>query len=382
MIIGVDASRAVRPLQTGTERYSRQLLAHLLALPAARDHTWRLYTDDVPDATSWPLPRHAQWVYLPRRRLWTHRSLARAVLDDPPDVLFIPAHVAPFVWPVCRLPPTVVTLHDLGYLVFPEAHPLRQRLYLDLSTRWSAHAAARVIAISQATAADLQRRLGVDPAKVRVIHEAPTPPPAAHDQAQVDPAMARSHRGHDGGMRPYALYVGTLQPRKNLVRLIEAYERLCDAGAASFDLVLAGQAGWLSAPIVARARQSRWANQIYLPGYVPDADLAGLWAGACMFVFPSLYEGFGLPVLEAQAQGVPVMSATGSSLPEVAGDAALLVDPTDVEAIAQAMLRLSQDEALRQALIEKGYANVRRFSWEKAAQETLAVLEEAAQTRR
>lgn len=379
MIIGVDASRAVRPRQTGTERYSRLLLTHLTALPAAAAHTWRFYTDAVPDPSAWPLPDHAHWCYLPRRRLWTHRSLARAVLAEPPDVLFIPAHVVPLVWPVRRLPPTVVTLHDLGYLSFPATHPFRGRLYLDLSTRWSAHAAARIIAISRATAQDLQRRLGVDAGKVRVIHEAPNPSPAtAEGDAAGDVAAQRAAYGIT---RPYALYVGTIQPRKNLGRVIQAYEQLCTAGAATFDLVLVGQAGWLSEPIVAQARRSRWAAQIHLLGYVPDADLHALWAGARFFVFPSLYEGFGLPVLEAQAQGVPVMTATGSSLPEVAGDAAMLVDPTDVEAIAQAMLRLSRDEALRHELIEKGYANVQRFSWEKAAQETLAVLEEAAQTR-
>lgn len=378
MIIGVDASRAVRQRQTGTERYSRMLLTHLLAHPAAVAHTWWLYTDVVPDAATWSLPDHAQWRYLPRRRLWTHRTLARAVTAAPPDVLFIPAHVVPFVWPVRRLPPTVVTVHDLGYLAFPAAHPLRQRLYLDLSTRWSTHAAARVIAISHATAQDLQRHLHADPIKVRVIHEAPAPNPY-HTGDRVD---AVAERAAFGITRPYALYVGTIQPRKNLVRVLQAYEQLCATGEAAFDLVLVGQAGWLSEPIVTQARQSRWAAQIHLLGYVPDANLRALWAGARFFVFPSLYEGFGLPVLEAQTQGVPVMTATGSSLPEVAGDAAILVDPTDVDAIAQAMLRLSQDEALRRTLIDKGHVNVRRFSWEKAARETLAVLEEAAHTRR
>jgi glycosyltransferase involved in cell wall biosynthesis len=170
-----------------------------------------------------------------------------------------------------------------------------------------------------------------------------------------------------------------VQPRKNLARLITAYERLCARQEIAWDLVLAGGAGWLSAPILAQARQSRYAERIHLPGYVPDADLPALLAGAYFFCFPSLYEGFGLPVLEAQQLGVPVITsnhsaANNSALPEIAGEAALLVDPTDVEAIAQAMLTLSQDEALRQRLIEAGYANVQRFSWEKAAAETLAVL--------
>jgi glycosyltransferase involved in cell wall biosynthesis len=260
----------------------------------------------------------------------------------------------------------------LGYRHFPAAHPWQQRLYVDWGTRWSVAAATAVIAVSHATALDLQRILGTNEAKVHVVHEAadllPMPTPEA-----VAAVCARI-----GVTRPYALYVGTLQPRKNLTRLLTAFEQLCQQGAATFDLVLAGHAGWLSQEITAQARQSPHAQRIHLTGYVADADLPGLMVGAQFFTFPSLYEGFGLPILEAQSLGVPVMTAKGSSLPEVAGDAALYVDPTDVEAIAQAMLRLSQDEALRQKLIAAGHRNVLRFSWTKAAEETLAVLEEAA----
>ena len=374
MIIGIDASRALRAQQTGTERYAREIIQHLLALPHAPQHTWRLYTDQQPTGhAAWPsLPAHAEWSVLPARRMWTHRALAAEILQRPPSVLFVPSHVLPFVLPLRRLPPTVVTIHDLGYHYFPAAHGWRQRLYLQWGTRWSVTAASRVIAISQATATDLHQVLGAQTAKIRVVHEAvnamsqPTPP-------QI--VAARAHYAHN---QPYALYVGTLQPRKNLVRLISAYEQLCQRDAAAFDLVLAGNPGWLSAEIVAQAQQSPHAARIHLPGYVAEADLAPLLAGAEFFAFPSLYEGFGLPILEAQSIGVPVMTAHGSSLPEVAGDAAIYVDPTDVEAIAQAMLQLSQDETLRQELIAAGHRNVQRFSWDKAAAETLAVLEEAA----
>ena len=146
----------------------------------------------------------------------------------------------------------------------------------------------------------------------------------------------------------------------------------------AWDLVLAGAPGWLSDKLMADIEGMGLGDRLHLLGYVADDDLPALLQGARFFCYPSLFEGFGLPVLEAQSYGVPVMTSTNSSLPEVAGDAALLVDPTDVDAIAAAMLRLSQDEALRQQLIEAGYANVRRFSWEKAARETLAVLEKAA----
>lgn len=374
MWIGVDVSRALRARRTGTERYAYEIVDHLLRLPTAPAHRWRLYSDAAPPPGLWRAP-HVEWCVMPATRLWTHRTLGREVLRRPPDVLFVPSHVVPWRWPPRRLPPTVVTIHDLGYRRFSAAHTRRQRLYLEWSTRWSVRAAARVIAISQATARDLTGDLGVAPAKIRVIHEAPTPLPAPDAEAVA------ALRAHYGLARPYALYVGTLQPRKNLARLLDAYSRLRAAHAVAWDLVLAGGAGWLSAPILARAQTSPWAASIHLPGYVPDADLPALIAGARLFCFPSLYEGFGLPVLEAQSLGVPVMTANNSALPEIAGDAALLVDPTDVEAMAEAMLRLSQDEALRQRLIAAGYANVQRFSWAKAAAETLAVLEEAAAAR-
>lgn len=379
MIIGVDASRALRTPRTGTERYALEILRALLRLPAAACHAWRLYVDRDPVLPpAWAgdaLPAYATWRILPARRLWTHRKLAAEVMRHPPDVLFVPSHVLP-LRPPSRLPPMVVTVHDLGYLYEPQAHPWRQRLYLRWGTRWSVAAATRVIAVSRATAADVLAHAGGDPARLRVVYEAGArlEPPT--------PAQIAAVRARLGLPAAYALYVGTLQPRKNLARLVEAYTRLAVAGRADFDLVLAGRAGSQAAPLLDAVRRSPVTSRIHLPGYVDDADLPALLAGARVFCYPSLYEGFGLPVLEAQQLGVPVMTANNSSLPEIAGDAAILVDALDVDAIADAMLRLSRDEELRSRLIAAGYANVQRFSWDKAASETLAVLEEAARHRR
>lgn len=375
MLIGVDASAALRARRTGTERYALEIIQHLLALPEAEPHQWRLYVDHQPSGeepwASGTLSPNGELRVLPARRMWTHRALAAEVLRHPPDLFFVPSHVLPFVLPPRRLPPAVVTVHDLGYHYFPNAHTWQQRLYVDLGTRWSVAAARRVIAISQATADDLKRILRTPAQKIRVIHEAASALPTSTLQA-----IAATRERYALPPR-YALYVGTLQPRKNLARLIAAYEQLCNRGV-DFDLVLAGNAGWLSEEIISQAKQSPYAERIHLPGYVSEDDLPALISGARLFAFPSLYEGFGLPILEAQSRGVPVMSGKGSSLPEVAGDAALYVDPTDVDSIAQAMLRLSRDEALRQQLIEAGYRNVQRFSWAKAAAETMAVFEEVA----
>lgn len=372
MIIGIDASRALRAQRTGTERYALEIIRHLLRLPAAQAHQWRLYLDAPPPANflgampGQPPPAPVELCLLPGRRMWTHRALAQAVVRQPPDVLFVPAHVLPFVLPPRRLPPSVVTIHDLGYHRFPQAHSRFQRHYLPWSTRWSAGAASGIIAVSQATAADLQHYYNTPAAKITVVHEAINWPQITWAEHLVRTRYALPAN--------YALYVGTLQPRKNLVRVIEAYHRLLQRQPLPWDLVLAGADGWESSALHQLVADLKLTNRVHFPGYVADEALPALYYGARLFCFPSLFEGFGLPVLEAQAHGVPVMSANNSALPEIAGDAALLVDPTDVDAIADAMYQLSQDEALRQRLIAAGYENVKRFSWEKAAQETLAVL--------
>lgn len=379
MLIGIDASRALRAQRTGTERYALELIRHLLALPAATKHQWRLYVDEQPTDRffSTQIPEAAQpdveIRVLPARRLWTHRALAHEVMQHRLDVLFIPAHVLPFVLPMSHLPASVVTIHDLGYHYFPAAHPTLQRLYLHWSTRWSARAATSLIAVSQATANDLTHFYGTPAHKIHVIHE-------AHDLASANPPSSSTPIMR-AWQRPYALYVGTIQPRKNLARLIEAYIKLHEAHDLSWDLVIVGGSGWRSAELEAQVQARGLSDRIHFTGYVADEELPTLYTNARFFCFPSLFEGFGLPVLEAQSYGAPVMTANNSSLPEIAGDAALLVDPTDVDAIADAMLRLSQDEVLRQQLITAGYRNVQRFSWVKAAQETLAVLVAAAQSR-
>ena len=374
LLIGIDASRSLRTEPTGTEFYSRQIIGHMLAAPSDR-FAFRLYAPTTPNAEAMrgaAPPLHDRRTVtvrtLPGTRLWTHRTLAWELCRRPPHVLFVPAHVVPFL-PRPLLPSTVVTLHDIGYRHFPRSHTAVQRLYLELSTRWSAAAAQRIIAVSRHTANDLQRFYGVSEAKIHVIHEAPVPRPSAPDQ---NAAAAPSFQ------RPFALYVGTIQPRKNLLRLIDAFARLIQRQQIGWDLVLVGRWGWLSQEYERHVAASGLTGRVHFPGYLSDAAVAALMKKALFFAFPSLFEGFGLPVLEAQTTGVAVMCAKNSALPEIAGDAALLVDPEDVDDIAKAMLRLSQDENLRQELIAKGYENVKRFSWEKAARETLAVLEEAA----
>jgi glycosyltransferase involved in cell wall biosynthesis len=379
VLIGIDASRATAGRRTGTETYSLQLIRALARLRGERDDfAMRLYVNGPPpEGLFWSGPASAgcEIRSIPWPRLWTHVRLSAEVTAHPPDVLFVPAHVLPLAHPAR----SVATVHDLGYLTFPEAHRSSDRRYLDWSTAWNARQSRAVIADSAATRDDLVQAYGIAPEKIHVIYLGANPDVAV----EPDPQRRAAARERYGIGERYLLYVGTLQPRKNLARVVQAFAGL--AGRESFEgvqLVLAGKRGWLDDDLFMQVRALGLEGRVLFPGYVADADLAPLLSGALGFVFPSLYEGFGMPVLEAQACGAAVMTSNNSSLPEVAGDAALLVDPGDVDAIADAMQRLVTDEALRAALVARGFENVKRFSWEKCARETLAVLESVARKRR
>jgi glycosyltransferase involved in cell wall biosynthesis len=291
------------------------------------------------------------------------------MVQHPPDALFVPAHVIPPIHPC----PSLVTIHDLGYLHFPRSHPCQQRLYLDLSTRWNAHAATHLLADSQATRADLVAHYRVPANKITVAYpgtdESLSP---VHDAGAIQVAKARYNISGS-----YFLYLGTLQPRKNLLRLVEAFAEFTTRHSPfATQLVLAGKRGWLYEDLFKRVGRRGLEEHVRLPGYVAEEDKAALLSGALAFLFPSLHEGFGLPVLEAQACGCPVITSTTSSLPEVAGNGALLVDPEDTAGIAKAMQRIITEPGLRDELIERGFANVGRFSWGTCAETVLEAIQD------
>lgn len=356
-VIGIDASRAVALQPTGTETYSLHLIQRLLSLSS---HSLRLYFRTPPPDGLFP---GAEIRVIPFPRLWTHIRLSWEMAWRPPDLLFVPAHVLPPVHP----PRSLVTVHDLGYRYFPQAHTRFQRVYLDLTTRWNARAAAHVLADSEATRSDLAAFYRIPPEKVTVAYPGYDP-----SLAPVrDPEVLAAVRARYGIPGDYFLYLGTLQPRKNLRRLVLAFAHLSTPTV----LVLAGRRGWLADDLPDLVRRLGLEGRVLFPGYIPAEDRAPLLSGARAFVFPSLYEGFGLPVLEAQACGCPVICSSTSSLPEVAGDGALLVPPEDISALAGAMARLEDDPGLRRELVERGFANLRRFSWERCARTVLQVME-------
>ena len=377
MLIGIDASRATAARRTGTEVYSLHLIRALLARGAG--HRFRLYFNQAPASGLFPVTADSR--VMPFPRLWTHLRLSREMYSLPPDVLFVPSHVLPLIHP----PRCVVTVHDLGFHYYPQAHTLCQNAYLRWSTRFNARTAKRILADSEATRQDLMRYYATPEERIVVVY-----PGRDETLAPVeDPQVLTELRARYGLRAPYFLYIGTLHPRKNLVRLIDAFAALTSAGrvqvqaadgaadeAIGPQLVLAGQKGWLYEEIFGRVRKLGLEKHVVLTGYVPDVDLPALLSGALAFAFPSLYEGFGFPVLEAMACGTPVVCSNVSSLPEVAGDAALQVDPLDTDALAEAMHQVATDDALRKVLIERGFAQVQRFSWQRSASQVLDVLED------
>lgn len=263
----------------------------------------------------------------------------------------------------------VATIHDVIPYIYPATSSrldwLIYRVWLPMAVR-SLNA---VITDSECSRCDILRYLSVQSEVVTVIPIAASPRYRPLSPAECAPALARY-----GVTEPYILYVGSVEPRKNLVRLIEAFACLRDH-ASAYRLVIVGARRWKTTPIFATVTRLGLEPHVSFTGYVDEADLPALYASAALFVFPSLYEGFGLPVLEAMACGTPVVTANTSSLPEVAGDAALLVNPLDVDAISAAMLRVLVDPALAADLRERGLARARQFSWERTARETLAVYE-------
>ncbi|MCB0210281.1 MAG: glycosyltransferase family 4 protein [Anaerolineae bacterium] len=365
MTVGIDASRAARARRTGTETYSLEIIK-ALANVSNPNLRLRLYTPHPPQHTDWPDTAHVETRVIPWPRLWTHLRLAAELQHNPPHLLFVPAHVVPLYCPS----PALVTVHDLGYKHYPAAHRPSDRWYLDWTTRRHTRVARHIFADSLATKRDLIDFYQADPNRISVIYLGRDESLAPVD-APTDIIQAKTKYGISGD---YLLYLGTLHPRKNLVRLIEAFEVAQAQLPASLKLVIAGQKGWLYDEIFARVQHLHLSDRVIFPGFVDDADKPALLSGAVAYVFPSLYEGFGLPVLEAMACQTPVLTSTVSSLPEVAGDAAVLIDPHSPQDIAAGIVRLVNDDALRHELVRKGAAQIEKFSWDKAAGQILEII--------
>jgi len=367
MLIYLDVSAAVHR-RAGLGRYAESLAR---ALVAADPQCYALFYNRErgiePLAGLERLPtRTVALGYKPWRMLVWLGQLARIGFDRliPDAALF---HAAEHLLLPLRDVPTVLTVHDLIFRHLPEHHKPLNRWYLNLTLPLYCRRATHIVAVSECTRRDLVAAYGVPPEKVTVVHEAADPRFCLQPPDTIAAVRARY-----GLPDRYLLFVGTVEPRKNLTRLLAAFETL-HADRLTDGLVIVGRRGWLCDDFFAALERSPARDAVIFPGYVPDEDLPAIYAGAQAFVFPSLYEGFGLPVLEAMACGVPVVTSGASSIPEAGGDAALYCDPTDVEEMTAAVLRVLQDADLRAEMRRRGVEQAGRFSWQRAAEETAAV---------
>jgi glycosyltransferase involved in cell wall biosynthesis len=372
MRIGIDYTAAVNQ-GAGIGRYTRQLVQALLALDtqdeivllaaggAQAGHT--LSAVGPSRLVTLPLSERALTILWHRLRLplWVELFTGRLDVFHSPD----------FALPPVRQARTVLTVHDLSFMRVPECSQPSLRAYLLRVVPPSVRRADVVLADSQCTRNDVIELLGASPDRVRVIY----PGVDACFQRVQDARTLAEVRQRYRLPEHFVLGVGTLQPRKNLQRLIEAYARL--GADPDSKLVIVGGTGWMYEGIFRRVEELRLQDAVYFPGYAADEDLPALYTLADLFVFPSLYEGFGLPPLEAMACGTPVVTSNVSSLPEVVGDAALTVDPRDVGALANAMRRVLNEPSLRGAMVQRGLVQAQGFTWSRAAEELLRVYHEA-----
>lgn len=375
MHVVLDARYLAR-LQSGVGYYTQRLLGGLAAIDRENRYTCVVAQDGpgLPvrqaNVASWST--RVSFENHPIGDLWLLGYLPLRLRALGTDVYHGPAVFLPLVKLGYR---TVVTIHDLVSFLFPETVPRKYSLYMRLMTRLAARSADRIIAVSSATKADLRRVLHVPDDKVVVIHEAVGPEFREAPSAEAMESVMRRY----GLRRPYCLFVGNLEPRKNLGRLIEAFARLrgrTGSGPGAPQLVLAGTRAWLHSGIFRAVERQGLGGEVVFPGYVPAADLPALYAAAACFVFPSVYEGFGLPVLEAMAAGAPVIASRAGAIPEVAGDAALLVDADRPAELAEAIESVLGDARLRARLVTAGRARAGAFTWEAVARQTLDVYTE------
>lgn len=374
MRIGVDYTSAVQQ-GAGIGRLTRCIF-HALA-EIDHQNEYRLFAATGRNHPSTLPTFHLKTIPLSDRELnivWHRLRLPLPVelITGAVDVFHSPDFTLPPVWRAR----TVLTVHDLSFLRVPQCFTDALRRYLEQVVPCSVSRADSVIADSESTKRDLIELLGTPADKITVIYSGIEP----RFRPITDRAALKDARRRYNLPERFILSVGTLQPRKNFTALIEAFARLRMEGG-SLKLVIVGEKGWLYEDIFARVESLGLQGEVLFPGFVADEDLPALYNLAEVFALPSLYEGFGLPPLEAMACGTPVVTSNISSLPEVVGDAGLMVEPMDVAGLAGDIGRLLEDGALHQEMVRRGLARAQEFTWERAARQLLAVYERTAERR-
>lgn len=371
MAIYVDVSSAVHA-KAGIGRYSESLARALVAEMPGR---FALFFNGGRRAQPLPglesVPRRTVHAgYKPwRMAVWLGQLTQVGFNRLMPGVELF--HATEHLLPPLRHIPCVLTVHDMIFRLFPEHQKRLNYWYLNATMPLYCRRADAIITVSQSSKRDIVESYGLDPAKITVIYEA-----ASSEFVPAAPSLVAEARSRYGLPERFLLHVGTIEPRKNLVRLIEALEDL-SRGGLRIPLVVVGAKGWLYDAFFARLEESGLSRDVLFPGYVPQADLPILYSAATAAVTPSVYEGFGLPVLEAMACGTPVVCSNASSLPEVGGEAAEYFDPYDVADMSESIRRVWDSHELRLLMGQRGLEQAAGFSWKRAAQRTLAVYYEA-----
>jgi glycosyltransferase involved in cell wall biosynthesis len=371
----LDLSPAVHQ-HAGLGRYAQELLLALAVTDGQNEYVV-FYNNPATARVDPTLERFPKITTPLSYKPWRLSAMLAHFARIPQDPLFPGVdlfHATDHLLPYFRRIKSVFTLHDLIFLFHPETHKPLNRWFLTLMMPRFLRAADAVIAVSECTKRDAIRFYGIPEEKITVIYEGVNP-----RFRPASPEAIAAVRARYNLPEHFILYVGTIEPRKNLTALLEAFHHLL--ATHDLRLVFVGKKGWLYEGFFRRLRELGLEDRVIFTGYVPDEDLPAIYSAADLFVFPSLYEGFGLPVLEAMACGTPVVCSNTSCLPEVAGDAALLVDPADVRALAGAMERALTDEALRVTLRARVMGKARGFTWEQAAQKTLMVYQALGRTR-
>ncbi len=366
MKIGINIRYLERDVFTGIENYILNLVLNLNAVD--KENEYVLFCGDKKKLPGEFLALNKNFrLHVSKfptssrvlRLIWDNVYLMYAILKERIDVFH-----APFVAPMLKVCPTVLTVHDLAYLYFPDSYTYTYKLFLKVFLTRSIKIADKIIAVSNNTKSDVVKHFGVPESKIEVIYE------SADVFFKVDKSKVHEVREKYGINKDFILGLGLISPRKNFSTLLKAFKKLLHKGV-DVQLVIVGGKGWLYNQVLKLVSDLNIGSKVVFTGYVPKEDLLYLYNCAKMFVYPSLYEGFGIPILEAMACGCPVIASNTSSIPEVCGDAAILVNPLDVDEICERMLTLLKDVSLRESLIERGLRQASKFSWIKTAERTM-----------
>lgn len=379
MLIGIDGNEANVKNRAGVGQYAFELIRHLEKLDSENFYSTYLKNEPLPDLP----PKRDKWTYqiFGPKKLWTQLAapLHLRLFSPKPDVFFTPSHYAPRFCPI----PSVISIMDIAFVHFPQMFKKKDLAQLESWTAYSVKQAKKVLTISDFSKKDILEHYKIPEDKVVVTHpgldRGRFNENVKHETEKIE-EIKKKYKIPEN----YLIFIGTLQPRKNIVRLVEALKPVLanypDTNLVVTGMINVGRGGWMYKEIFEKVNDLGLIDKVIFTNYVPDEDVPYLLAGAKAYILPSLYEGFGIPVVEAMAIGLPVVVSNASSLPEITEDAGIYVEPYNVQSITDGIKKvLSLTEGQRKTLIEKGFAQAKKFDWIECAKKTLEVLKEVVE---